>query len=107
MVEGEVVSKTAMGILSDAPVATFLSLKPADKLKWIIHARKFRDGKFHAASLTSAAGKLNKTVYQGQTAADISSTELKRRQPLLGLVGMEVVPGKGATGADPAISSGP
>ena len=71
-VEAEVISRTQTGILSDVTVETWLSLKPADKLKWIIHTRKFKDCKFHASSLTGATGKLNKTVYPGQTAADIA-----------------------------------
>ena len=71
-VEEEVKSMTATGVLTDASIETVFSLKPADKLRWLIHARKFKDSKFHAAALTGDSGRLNKTVFPGQTAEEIA-----------------------------------
>jgi len=70
-VEAELSKKTESGSFTDATVADFLSLKPAQKLEDFIHARKFNGKKFQKSQLAGSNGKLNKTWCKDQTAESI------------------------------------
>jgi ribosomal protein L15 len=72
-VENELKDRVTSGVVADATVTDFLSLKPASKLEDFIHARKFSGKTFHRSKLAGVNGKLNKTRYKGQTAESIAS----------------------------------